>query len=170
MMKALLAVLLLAAPALGQDQAAAAMAAAGCGPHETEFSVKTSKKQRPLPQAQPGKAVVAVLAEFPKLCVGGCITSRVAVDGTWMGANKGRSYFFFAVAPGEHRVCTAQQSKLAPLSERAAALTLTAEAGEIYYFRVIFINNELVLKTVDGAEWPLLLKSSPYSTSKVTKP
>lgn len=56
MMKKLLVVLLLALPAWAQsqDEAADALAAAGCGPAKVEFEVKANKNQHPTGQVNPG--------------------------------------------------------------------------------------------------------------------
>jgi hypothetical protein len=49
-----LVLLLFASPALAQDSAANALAAAGCGATEVHFDMKTDKKQHPT--AQPDAA------------------------------------------------------------------------------------------------------------------
>jgi hypothetical protein len=54
-------VLLFASPALAQDSAANPLAAAGCGPNEIQFDVKTDKKQHPTSQPEAGKALVYVI-------------------------------------------------------------------------------------------------------------
>ena len=172
MTKTILTVFLLASPLMAQqDQAAAAFAAAGCGQNEVQFDVKTDKKQHPLPQPAPGKAMVYVLEEdFAAFCIGGCITTRVGVDGAWVGANQGKSYLFFIVDPGDHRVCTAWQSSLKGRSQVSAAISLTAEAGKSYYFRTFVFNGALKLKQVDSANGPLLILSSALSTSQPKQP
>lgn len=60
MVKTLLAVLFFASTLFAQDQAAAARAAAGCGPNEIKFTVKTDKGQHPSAQPAAGKAMVYV--------------------------------------------------------------------------------------------------------------
>lgn len=57
-MKTFLVIVLLAAPLFAQDQAAAARTAAGCGPNEIKFTVKTDKDQHPMAQPEAGKAIV----------------------------------------------------------------------------------------------------------------
>jgi hypothetical protein len=63
MIKTLLVVLLFAGPAWGQEQAADALAMAGCGPDKVKFEVKKDKKQHPTGQVEPGKALVYVFGE-----------------------------------------------------------------------------------------------------------
>lgn len=54
MTKIMLAFFLFARPTFAEDSGAAALAAAGCGAPETEFSVKVDKKSDPLPQPESG--------------------------------------------------------------------------------------------------------------------
>jgi hypothetical protein len=61
MLRTALVVLLFASPALAQDSAANALAAAGCGANEVHFDVKTNKKQHPTAQPDAGKALVYVI-------------------------------------------------------------------------------------------------------------
>jgi hypothetical protein len=169
--KIMLAVFLFAAPTFAQDAGSAALAAAGCGSREAEFNVKVDKKQHPLPQPEPGKAVVAVVSLGASVCIGGCLTTRVGIDGAWVGANQGHSYLFFSIEPGDHRLCVAFQSSLKGRSETASAVTLTAEAGQVYYARAEPNGGDsLKLKLVDSAEGPLLLKAAAFSTSQPKKP
>jgi hypothetical protein len=180
MTKILLGVVLFAMPmiARGQDaQDAAALArAAGCGPSEVEFNVKTDKNQRPTPQPEAGKAMVYVFDTIkldPGLVIG-TVTLRIGLDGSWMGANHGDSYFYFAVDPGDHRVCAQWQSSLDSRSKLASAASLTAEAGQVYYFRAIadarsHDRGAVRLEPVDPAEALLLTASSAYSTSHPKK-
>jgi hypothetical protein len=102
MMKTILMVLLSTLPVLAQDQAVTARAAAGCGPTEVKFEVKTDKRQHPIGQPESGKALVYVFADENAdpggIRIGG-LTTRIGLDGAWVGANKGTSYFFFSVNP-----------------------------------------------------------------------
>src|SRR5947209_3096632 len=139
MLRTALLALLFASPAFAQNSAVNLLAAAGCGPNEIHFDVKTDKKQHPTGQADPGKALVYVIGaastDYVDLHIGTPPT-RFGLDGTWVGANGYRSYFFFAVEPGDHRLCTSVQSKFERLVKSSTAATsFTAEAGKAYYFR-----------------------------------
>ena len=160
----LLAMLLGAGPALAQGDAAAARSAAGCGPSEQMFNVKVTDAQHPMGKPEPGKALVYFFVDLAT-----APTMRVGVDGTWMGANNGMSYFFFQVTPGEHNVCTDWQSgTFKKSSERVgAAMRLTAEAGKTYYIQLIFHFSHLKLE--DEAEGNFLIGSSLYATSQPKK-
>jgi hypothetical protein len=180
MKKSLLAILLFAMPmiARGQDtQEAATLArSAGCGPSQTEFNVKTDKNQHPTPQPEVGRALVYVFDTIkldPGIVIGN-VTLRIGLDGDWMGANHGDSYFYFPVDPGEHRVCAQWQSSLDSRSKLASAASLTAEAGQTYYFRAIADarsrdRGAVRLEPLDPAEALLLTSSSGLSISHAKK-
>jgi hypothetical protein len=184
MKKSILTILLcavFAAPMLAQekpqDQAAAARAAAGCGPSEITFDVKTDKKQHPLAQPEAGKALVYVFEDEKRdnnVNYFGSVTTRVGLDGAWVGANHGKSYLFFTVDPGEHNLCANWQSSFGRLSKQGSAAAFTTEAGKVYYFRTRVDERakhepEVRLEAIDSAEGQLLISSSAYSTSRAKK-
>jgi Protein of unknown function (DUF2846) len=158
-----LAIFLRALPVVAQDDAAAARTAAGCGPSAEMFNVQTTDVKHPVGQAEQGKALVYFFADFV-----GAPTMRVGVDGNWVGANNGKSYFFFQVAPGEHSVCTEWQSgTFKKSSERIGeAMHLTAEAGETYYIRLNFSYQRMNMELSDAAEGHFLIGSSLFAISQ----
>ncbi len=176
-MKTILVVLLFASPVFAQDDAAAARAAAGCGPAEVHFEVKTDKKQHPSPQPEAGKALVYVFLDVKQQANTwniGTVTTRVGLDGAWIGANHGRSYFFFPVEPGDHRVCAAWQSGLGRYSKLASAADLTAESGKLYFLRVSVDERQehqpaVKMEHIDPAEAQILIANSSLSTSHPKK-
>ena len=108
MMRTILAAIFLAVfavPVLAQDPPPTASTRGGCGPSEAYFDVKTNKKRHPVAPTDSGKALVYVFEDIER-----GPTMRVGLDGAWVGANKGKSYFFFSVDPGDHQVCTNWQS------------------------------------------------------------
>jgi hypothetical protein len=96
---------------------------------------------------------------------------RVGLDGNWVGANEGKSYFFFPVDPGEHNVCAEWQSgTFKKSSERIGeAMHLTAEAGKTYYLRLNFSYQRMDLELEDEAEGHFLIGSSLFATSQPKK-
>ncbi|MGA2217269.1 MAG: hypothetical protein ABSG51_04235 [Terracidiphilus sp.] len=110
-----------------------------CGNDKVKFDVSTQKDQ-PAPGApEPGMAQVVFVETFDQnigLCIGCKVTTRVGLDGTWVGANKGNSYFALTVAPGEHHVCADWQSLIGKLKQKAGMASFTAEAGRVYYYEV----------------------------------
>lgn len=173
-MKTLLAVLLFALPLFAQDQATAARAAAGCGPTEVKFTVKTDKKQHPMAQPDAGKAIVYVFGG-EDIDLGGFVIgkegvmTRWGIDGVWVGAGYRNSYFFFSVDPGDHHLCAGRQA----YSKASAAASFTAEAGKAYYFRTKshhartkssdYGSGQEELEPVDPAAAQLLIADSPFT-------
>lgn len=175
LLKIILVAIFLASPAFAQDQTATGLQAAGCGPNETTFDVKIDKKLHTTGQPADGKAVVYVfadeVADNEKLVVGPVIT-RIGVDGQWMGAFKLKSYLYFPVDGGAHRLCVSQQSDLKSRTVKyAAATTFTAESGKAYYFRTMNPvhpqpDNLVKIVPVDPAQAQLMIAKAALSTSK----
>src|SRR5947207_3153411 len=109
-------------------------------------------------KSESDKAVIYVIQERePLTCLGPCPTYRVGLDGAWLGANRGDSFSFFSIAPGNHNLCTNTQRR----AVLASALSFTAEAGKVYYFLARFHDREdhtdrrMVLEQVDNAKGAL---------------
>lgn len=98
-------------------------------------------------------------------------TMRLGVDGKWVGANDGRSYFFFQIDPGEHSLCTDWQTgTFKKTSQRIGeAMLLNVEAGKTYYLRLTFGYQRLRLELADEAEGHFLISSSQLATSQPKK-
>ena len=56
------------------------------------------------------------------------------MDGAWVGANNGNSYFALTVDPGEHHLCASWQSSVSRAKKNIDVGSFTAEAGKVYYF------------------------------------
>jgi len=154
-MKTLLLLLVaLAIPALAQAQDEAAQMAAGCGPKDIQFEVKTDKKSHPKGQPEPGKALVYVFNDISGISPG-YPSSRVGLDGTWTGANYKKSYFFFSVAAGTHNLC----------ADKKLVTTFTAEPGQVYYFAIQFHpSGAIKLDEISPAEAELQIGQLAFST------
>ena len=166
MRKAVLAVLLFASPVFAQDPLPTTSAGGGCGPNEAQFDVKTNDRQHLVAPPVAGKALVYIFEDM----VHGP-TMRVGLDGAWIGANKGKSYFFFSVDPGDHQVCTNWQSGTFKKTAKriGSAITLKAEAGKVYYLRTqVYERSEqdrnVKLEPVESAEGQFLISASSFST------
>lgn len=176
MLKAVLVALLFASSACAQDSTANPLTAAGCGAHGIHFDVKTNKKQHPTSQPDAGKALVYVIgaawSDYVAVHIGTPPT-RFGIDGAWVGANGYRSYFFFPVEPGDHRLCTAVQSKIERVVRSSTAATsFTAEAGKTYYFRTKtpeqpISSEQIKLVPVDPSEAQVLIAASAFSTFRL---
>jgi hypothetical protein len=155
--------------------AAVAIAQAACGPSSTMFEVKTDDTTHRAAEPEPDKAMVYVVEVVAKSAdITGGPTMRVGLDGTWLGANRGNSYLFFSVAPGEHHLCANWQSRFSRFNRLVALASLSAEGGKTYYFRSRIIGQGqaepyLDLDPVNGDEGRFLVVSSPVSASRPKK-
>ena len=171
--------------AWAQDKSTA-LTQVGCGPDQAKFEVQREAHSHPVGAPQPGKALVYVFGDSQldnaAIHIGGVIT-RVGVDGAWVGAYEHKSYTYFSVDPGEHRLCTSQQSSLKSRRQtNASAITFTAEPGKVYYFRTqpnpAALSESAVsrapsgrveLAVVDPAQAQLMVLKWAYSTSQPKK-
>lgn len=129
----LAAAALLSLPAFAQAPAPAA----GCGNPATQFDVETDRGLHPSPLA-PNKALVFFLEDDSNISGFRNPTVRVGVDGKWVGAAHGTSYFFFYLQPGAHHLCTDWQDAdvFSRKTSTVRTLDFTVEPGKTYYFQV----------------------------------
>jgi hypothetical protein len=137
-MKPRLVVLILCASLLAAVQARAkTILPDACGDDKVTFDVNTEKHPpAPAPPAA-GKAQIVLIETMnkPMLCFEcGSATIRFGMDGTWVGANKGNSYFTLDITPGAHDLCTDWQSIFGSLKQKIGTTSFTAESGKVYYF------------------------------------
>jgi hypothetical protein len=133
-----------------------------CGPKNVSFDVKLDKSQHTQAPPEPGKARVYFLQDS--------FVARIGMDGAWVGANRGHSYFSVSVEPGEHHVC----AKVDVVSEHPVEVaSFTAEAGKVYYFRARLVSVEgglyLFLAQADNDEAKYLMDSYSLSVSQPKK-
>jgi hypothetical protein len=145
-------VIFLAASAFGQQDSGAP--AAACGPKGAGFAVKLDESQHMLAEPEPGKALVYFVQDVGEVnCFGSCLTTKIGLDGAWVGANQHNSYFSVSVMPGEHHVCANPQSRVGWISRRVGLAHFTAEAGKVYYFRTRgFMGGNSILFDVDAVD------------------
>jgi hypothetical protein len=68
---------------------------------------------------------------------------RFAVDGKWVGADRGASYFAVSVPPGPHTICTERQSSIHDEKDEGGMSTLHAEAGKTYFYEARVVRTEV---------------------------
>lgn len=171
-MKAFAVVLLFGTFVFAQGSSSPINTAPGCGAASVKFDVKTDKSPHALVQPPSGQAMVYFVEDDTEFQSTPKPTTRIGVDGTWVGANHGNSYFSFAVAPGVHHVCASWQSlTVIGAHDTSAAAHFTAEAGQVYYFRVKntwlrgSLASQVDLSPVDTDEGQLLASRRPLSIS-----
>lgn len=165
-MKALFALLLFAVSASATAQTADAIYKQACGPMDASFEVEQVKGQPPA-APEPGKALVYFIQKES----GPYFTTRVGLDGSWVGVIQHDSYVFVSVVPGEHHACAATQDRKHPGAE---LVHFTAEAGNVYYYLVRGIAGStgsgdfatMVFSAADRDEAHFLIASDPMSVSK----
>jgi hypothetical protein len=167
-MRTTLVVMLLAACSFAQE--GSGVVSAACGPKNSNFDAKRDESQHALVQPEAGKARIYFIQDVGVVrCLGACFTTKIGLDGAWVGADERNSYFSVSVEPGEHHVCANRQSHFAQGSQMVALAHFTAEAGKVYYFRArTFGGNELGfldLDAVDSDQAHYLIASYPLSVS-----
>jgi hypothetical protein len=93
-----------------------------CPAVDVGFTADTDKKSHPTPEPPPDKALVYVVR--PTM-YGNKIQTKLAVDGQWIGANRGHNYLYLTLDPGPHFFCSK--------AENRSALAVSLEAGKTYF-------------------------------------
>jgi hypothetical protein len=99
------------------------------------------------------------------------------VDGKWVGANHGNSYFSYTVTPGQHHLCANWQSSQNRLKQKVGLTSLNAEAGKVYYFGIKVsirqyqsgMEQHLSLAALNEDEGKYLVKISALATATPKK-
>jgi hypothetical protein len=142
-----------------------------CGDEKVKFDVKTQAGQ-PLPAGPAeGKAMIIFIEKQNQMITPfHYATVRFGMDGAWVGANVGNSYFALTVGPGVHHLCASWQSDLETLKKDVKATSFTAEAGQVYYFEgeIVASRDTLIFNfsELNEDEAKYQLKSLKLSTSK----
>jgi len=132
-MKPKYAIAMLAIAISAMAQASASTWPEACGRDSIQFKVKTDKKQTAPTAPEPGKALV-IFSESLSGEFDSNPTARFAVDGSWVGADKGASYFAVSVTPGKHYLCAVRQSGAKSDKINVGEAALVADAGNVYYY------------------------------------
>jgi hypothetical protein len=142
-----------------------------CGHENVSFKVKLDESQHTLAQPDPGKARVYFVHDAGTSITLGYPTVKLAMDGAWVGANHGNSYFSVSVEPGEHHVCVTLQSSL--VAQRVELAHFTAEAEKVYYYRTQLVTSRSVelleLEPIDSDQGKYLIATFPLSVSQPKK-
>jgi hypothetical protein len=127
--------LLLSLSLVAAVQARATILPDACGDDKVKFDV-TEQKDQPAP-APPdaGKAQIVLIENNNQMVTPfSYATVRFGMDGAWVGANKGDSYFTVAAEPGVHHLCVSWQSAISKVKKSIDVASFTAEPGKVYYF------------------------------------
>ena len=143
-----------------------------CGDNSVKFFAK-AKAGQPLPAApEAGKAqIIFIENENQKIGIGMQATVRYGMDGAWVGANYGNSYFALTVDPGEHHLCANWKTGIKMHPADSKAIVFTAQPDQVYYFAGRVTAQSKDASTFDFAqlnddEGKYQMKTLKQSTSK----
>jgi hypothetical protein len=162
----LLSIALFSLSSFAQDSPAAP----GCGAPNVKFEVKTLKSQTSS-QPEPGKALIYFIEDDSNFASHPKPTARMGVDGQWVGATHGNSYFRVSVYPGVHHVCESWQTTVVlGRGHWTSAAHFSAEAGGVYYFLLkdtwgLDGQSDVSFGPLDSDEGQLLVSKFSLSTS-----
>jgi hypothetical protein len=140
------------------------LATTACGAATVTFDVKRDEAQHLVAPPESGKARVYFVRDMGIVrCLGSCGTTRMGLDGEWVGATQRNSYFSISVNPGEHHVCANDGGQIFAFAH------FTAEAGKTYYFRTRRLSGKYQqvfdLEAIDGDQGKYLIASHPLSVA-----
>jgi hypothetical protein len=171
-LKPLLGAFLLCVSLASSRPAAANTWPESCGDEKVNFQVRTDKDQ-PAPAAPAdGKAqIIFIQRENQMVAPFHNATVRFAMDGAWVGANNGDSYFALTVDPGLHHLCASWQSAWKALNKNVDLTSFTAEPGQVYYFAAqVTVNSQnsvsFGLSQLNADEGKYRVENSKLSTSR----
>jgi hypothetical protein len=139
-----------------------------CGELTAKFEVKTSPYVSP--GAETEKAVVFIIERDLTTRTFATPSTRLGMDGEWLGATSGNSYSFFVVTPGIHHLCA--DTKFGGLGGAGQAfLHFKANAGATYFFEIrnTRVGDELrdvALEQLDEDEGEYLVSLSAFVSSQ----
>jgi hypothetical protein len=144
-------------------QTADAIYKQACGPLDAKFVVEQAKGQPPT-APEPGKALVYFIQKQNAPA----FTTRVGLDGAWVGVIEQDSYIFASVTPGKHHACAATLNRK---RREVELLNFTVESGKTYYYLVHGSGGSYVAATMefgpaDRDEARYLIASDPQSVAK----
>jgi len=137
-----------------------------CGDDKVKFDVKTEEGQ-PAPAGPAEGRAQIVFIENENQMIGPFMhaTVRFGMDGAWVGANYGNSYFALTVDPGVHHLCAFWERK------NVEVTSFTAEPGRVYYFAAhVTVESRYTitfgLSQLNEDEGKYRVKESKLSTSR----
>jgi hypothetical protein len=137
---------------------------AGCGDDAVQYKVKTEKAKVPDAPAS-GSSQLVVIHTLAGDDWNGQPIARIAVDGKWLGAVKGRTYFAVDIAAGPHTVCVSRQSSIRAEKENVSLSSINAQPGQPVYLDFT-ITRSAIDDAKPHAAGQLLGYASPDMTSK----
>lgn len=158
--------------AFGENRAPSSIVTSACGPANVKFEVQAGSAEFFPLHPDLVKATIYLIQDVPSNPGPPAVTTRVGLDGAWIGALRGRSWIKVLVDPGLHHLCADGQWSQWFGPESIALQGIHAEGGKTYYFRVRFLNSYggsrfllLGIEAADDDEGQYLVESSVSVTS-----
>jgi len=170
-MKTALAIMIFFAASLFAQSKPGSVVPAACASKNANFDVKLDESQHALLPPEAGKARVYFIQDLGRIdCLGSCMTTKIGLDGAWIGAVQHNSYFSVSVAAGEHHLCANPQSRFAVVNRVVALAHFTAEPGKVYFFRTRTVGDRdnpfFDLDPLDSDQAEYLIAAFPLSVSQ----
>ena len=148
-------------------EAQSASVASACGQPNTKFDVKVSPYVAP--GAETERAIMFIIERDLTARTLVTPSTRLGMDGEWLGATKGNSYSFFVVTPGIHHLCA--NTRFGGVGGVGDAfLHFDAKPGATYFFEVrntrVEELHDVSLVQVDEDEGKHLLSTSAFVSSR----
>lgn len=147
-----------------------------CGSDSVKFDVKTDKAATYKPGTAPATGMARIVfihsLHSGLIMIGGRPTIRIGVDGSWVGALHGKSYFSVDLPSGEHHLCGAWQSVFKSARKEDHAKSINLESGKTYFvqYKMEILNNNpgsttlTSLDVMDQDEGKFIVKSLSHAT------
>lgn len=152
-----------------------------CGSDDVKFNVKADKATPYTGGSAPavGMARIVFIQNLhSSIMMIGRPTIRIGVDGAWVGALHGKSYFSVELPAGEHHLCGAWQSILKAARKEDHAKSLNLESGKTYFvqYKIEVISGDpgsttlTSLDVMDQDEGKFVVKTLPLATWTTNQP
>lgn len=122
----------------GTDETQKRLERLACASSGVHFSHRTDASPQVLPGQPADKGLIYVIRS-----VRGGLQSKLAMDGKWMGVNRGANYFYFEAEPGPHYFCSKSGW------EKPALLSLVVEKSKTYYLHQSYTIGGMELNLLD---------------------
>jgi hypothetical protein len=162
------------ATAHGQDPYPLDKVITACGPPQAQFRVAAAPAAPPLAATSNQATIYIVAMSFDGWLSGPVV--RIGMDGAWVGAVKGSSWFALRVSPGVHHFCARRQTSANSQDDPEfdiALNVLDAKPGSVHYLTMAppyIIGPGIMLLEENNPDEALLLMEQSRPVTAIEKP
>jgi hypothetical protein len=147
--------------------------APACAQLREETAVHLDAAQHLIAQPEPGEALIYFIQDMGQAVTPPYPIASIGIDGRWVGANMGDSYFAVAVEPGWHSLCAEVQTAFP--AGHLEYDHLVAEPGKVYYFHAeVFVADSAakvsVLAPMNEEQAASMIAAYPRASSTAQPP